>query len=333
MSKVAIKRYAPFYIALLVTGIVMVLLFLRPESALGLTVDVDAVKKFEGFPAGFKLLDPNTGQPETVVINAEISLAELEFGRVTSATLGIESRTFSASLDAAQEVPPVIGVNATGTGTFTLNAARTELAYKITVETNKLTGLITGAHFHNAAAGTNGGVVRPITSDLVGDTFTGTWKSTDPQPLTNVLVDALEAGNLYINVHTVANPPGEIRGQVVKQFKDFGTGKAFPAVDLPLPAAPNYVPVSAELTDFLPKVNGNTQGKLVVDAELVQLLPDAFGYGYGYRGKLGGGKIKFTIRYIPPEIAGTYTATVAAYFDNSATSRTLLAPRALRSSR
>ena len=97
-------------------------------------------------------------------------------------------------------------------------------------------------------------------------------------------------------------------------------------MDLPLPVAPDYAPVSAELTQFLPTVNGSTQGKLVVDAELVQLLPDAFGYGYGYRGKLGGGKIKFTIRYIPPEIAGTYRATVTAFFDDSPTSRTLLAP-------
>ena len=184
----------------------MVLLFLRPESALGLTVDVDAVKKFEGFPAGFKLLDPNTGQPETVVINAEISLAELEFGQVTSATLGISQTTG------------------------------------------------------------DGG------------------------------------------------------------FKNFGATEVDPAVELPLPTAPNYTAiVGRELTSSLPESGGKPQGKLVVDVELVQLIPDAFGYGYWYRGKLGGGRIKITIRYIPPELAGTYVASVPPYFDG-VSGRSRLAP-------
>ena len=321
MSKAAIKRYAPFYIALLVTGIVMVLLFLRPESALGLTVEVDAVKKFEGFPAGFKLLDPNTDQPETVVINAEVSLAELEFGRVTSATLGIETRSssFSASLDDGSGSPTA------ATGIFTLNAARTELAVSITLVNPSEFADYFAADFTNAARK----LVWTLGFDHAlldaGDTATGTWKSTDSDfPLTDALVAELEAGTLHMFLVGDDIVEGQIL-QVLTDFKDFGTGKAFPAVDLPLPVAPTYAPVSAELTEFLPKVNGSTQGKLVVDTELVQLSPDAFGYGYGYRGQRGGGKIKFTIRYIPPEIAGTYKATVTAFFDDSATSRSPLA--------
>ena len=76
MSKAVLKKYAPLYIALLVTGVVMALLFLRPDAALGLTVDVDAVKKFEGFPAGFKLVDPKTGELETVVIESAMNIVE-----------------------------------------------------------------------------------------------------------------------------------------------------------------------------------------------------------------------------------------------------------------
>jgi hypothetical protein len=33
------------------------------------------------------------------------------------------------------------------------------------------------------------------------------------QPL-SALVDAMRAGNTYVNVHTLAFPPGEIRGQI-----------------------------------------------------------------------------------------------------------------------
>ena len=52
-----------------------------------------------------------------------------------------------------------------------------------------------------------------------------------------------------------------------------------------------------------------------MDVELAQTIPDAFGYGFGYRG----GRIKFTITYTPPELAGTYKATVAAFFDEGVT--------------
>ena len=58
-------------------------------QAAPLTVEVDAIKKFEGFPAGFKLHDPETGQPETVVINADVVLAEEEFAPITSVALGV----------------------------------------------------------------------------------------------------------------------------------------------------------------------------------------------------------------------------------------------------
>jgi hypothetical protein len=30
----------------------------------------------------------------------------------------------------------------------------------------------------------------------------------------SALIDAIESGNAYVNVHTVAHPPGEIRGQL-----------------------------------------------------------------------------------------------------------------------
>ena len=102
---------------------------------------------------------------------------------------------------------------ASGTGSFVLNAAKTELAFEITV--NGLSGPITAAHFHNAAAGVDGLVVRTITSSF-SNTASGIWKSTDgSESLTLALVTELEAGRIYVNIHTAANPDGEIRGQVI----------------------------------------------------------------------------------------------------------------------
>jgi hypothetical protein len=126
----------------------------------------------------------------------------------------IGSTSFSATIDATQAGTTSTG---SGSGTFSLNAGKNQLTYSITV-----TGLadLTAAHFHNAAAGSNGSVVRNLsftTADNVTWTASGTWTATEAdQPLTSALVTELEAGNLYVNVHTTASPSGEIRGQVLK---------------------------------------------------------------------------------------------------------------------
>ncbi len=117
----------------------------------------------------------------------------------------------TARLDGAQEVPPVV-TGATGTASVWLNETRTELTYDVTVQ--GLSSAITLAHFHNAAAGVNGGVVKTITGSFVGNTATGVWRSTDAEPLTPALVAELLAGNIYMNVHTVNHGGGEIRGQL-----------------------------------------------------------------------------------------------------------------------
>ena len=113
---------------------------------------------------------------------------------------------FSANLTGDQQNPAVT-TNATGTGTFSLTDAG--LAYNITFEGITLTA----SHFHLAAAGTNGGVVRAI--DFAGaNTVSGIWTSSDTDPLTDALIADVIAGNIYVNLHTSANTGGELRGQV-----------------------------------------------------------------------------------------------------------------------
>lgn len=110
-----------------------------------------------------------------------------------------------ATLNGTQEVPAVISP-ATGTGTFTLTA--TGLQYDITVR--GISGsLITGAHFHRGDVGAEGAVIEPIT--FSGLRATGTWSD-----LTNEERILLLDGDVYVNIHTNANPDGEIRGQIVR---------------------------------------------------------------------------------------------------------------------
>lgn len=117
----------------------------------------------------------------------------------------------TVSLMGSSEVPPVT-TDATGTATVTLSAARDMVTVSATV--SGLSGEATMAHFHRGATGVSGPVVKDIT--VSGNTLTATWRTSDAtQPLTAELLQALLNGELYINVHTAANPNGEIRGQVM----------------------------------------------------------------------------------------------------------------------
>jgi hypothetical protein len=114
-----------------------------------------------------------------------------------------QNTCFRAALDGAQAGT---GSQATGQGYFQLSYAHNRLTYNIA-----LTNLAneTAAHIHSDAEG--GGVVRGIGT---GATKTGQWDYDDAQPLTLARVLALKAGQLYVNVHTVAFGGGEIKGQM-----------------------------------------------------------------------------------------------------------------------
>ncbi len=118
---------------------------------------------------------------------------------------------FLALLKGNLEVPPV-KTKASGGGTFMLSAGEDTLRFNLRV--TQLSAAITGAHFHNAAAGALGPAVRTITANFSGDVASGIWTRSDNEPLTPALVTELLAGNFYVNIRTASNPSGEIRGQL-----------------------------------------------------------------------------------------------------------------------
>jgi len=127
------------------------------------------------------------------------------------------STTYVAHLSGANEVPAVAGA-ASGTATFTLTGKT--LSYVVTV--SGLSGNAAASHIHLGAAGTNGNIVVPFTAAAVqsGQVASGSIDLT--QPISNgsssisgdQLLSMLNQGQLYTNVHTAANPAGEIRGQI-----------------------------------------------------------------------------------------------------------------------
>lgn len=136
-----------------------------------------------------------------------------------------EKRNFTAHLSGEEEVEPV-DTAAQGQAIFRLSKDGSELSYKLIAANIEN---ITQAHIHLAPAGFNGPVVAWLypssppaqllpgrsdgvlaegvitTADLVGP-LAGAGLSD--------LLEAMRAGNTYVNVHTSQFGGGEIRGQI-----------------------------------------------------------------------------------------------------------------------
>ena len=98
---------------------------------------------------------------------------------------------------------PAVQSSATGTVSGTYDKSSTMLTYTVTY-----TGLTpNGGHFHYGAPGKTGDVVIPFTN--VTSPITGSIKLSPTQ------ADSLLLGHMYVNLHTVAKPDGEIRANVV----------------------------------------------------------------------------------------------------------------------
>ncbi|MBA2423579.1 MAG: CHRD domain-containing protein [Chitinophagales bacterium] len=118
---------------------------------------------------------------------------------------------FTAMLSGEQEVPAV-ETPAYGFGIFDVSKNYENMSFKVIVA--ELSDSITGAHFHMGAPGVVGDVVVDLTSFVNGNVIVGDLDSLGFLADSTFLTDLL-AGNIYINVHTVTNPSGEIRGQVI----------------------------------------------------------------------------------------------------------------------
>src|SRR3984957_2728077 len=103
----------------------------------------------------------------------------------------------------AEETPPVT-TSAMATGTIVIAADKSVSG------TLKATGIDgTVAHIHVGAPGGSG---PPIITLAKG--ADGTWMVPAGSKLTDEQYASFKAGNLYVNIHSAAHPPGEIRAQL-----------------------------------------------------------------------------------------------------------------------
>jgi hypothetical protein len=112
---------------------------------------------------------------------------------------------YQGPMSAAYEVPPK---PSQAVGTVVGVYYPTTHALTWTVQYKDLTGPATAAHIHGPAApGANAPVVIPAT--VTPSPITGGATLTDAQAAD------LTAGLYYFNIHTAANPGGEMRGQML----------------------------------------------------------------------------------------------------------------------
>jgi hypothetical protein len=113
-----------------------------------------------------------------------------------------------AALSGSQEVPPKPGAGR-GEANVELNTANNTVSWKVSY--SGLSCAPTAGHIHGPAAmGANAGVMVPF-PNVSTPTFQGQATVTPAQAA------AIASGQTYVNIHTAANPGGEIRGQLTKR--------------------------------------------------------------------------------------------------------------------
>jgi len=152
--------------------------------------------------------------------------------RITSRASVQQQRNYRARLTGDQQVPAPIDTPAIGQTLIHVSDDGTSL--EVLVMVARIVDVI-GAHIHLAPPGANGPIVASFIPDTAGFRANGALISTpinvegvlvrgtitaadlvgplDGQPL-KALIDAINSGNTYFNVHTSLHQPGEIRGLI-----------------------------------------------------------------------------------------------------------------------
>jgi hypothetical protein len=154
---------------------------------------------------------------------------------------------FTATLSGTQENPVALttgygAINATLSGnTLTVSGSFAGLT------SNFDANVAGGAHIHKAIAGRNGGIELLLTTTVSANLKSGTYDAANNTfTLTAAQVAALNAREFYINIHSVAFPGGELRGQL-------------------LPSSDAYLQANLSGSNEVPSISTEANGNLVFE--------------------------------------------------------------------
>jgi hypothetical protein len=135
---------------------------------------------------------------------------------------------FKAYLTGDEEVPIPVETNTTGEAKFEVNDELTAIEFELEIEDAERILAGPGGHIHCAPFGENGPVVVFLAAGMpVG--FSGDVEIEATIDAGNIindacgatiaeLVDSFIEGQAYVNIHSEANPSGEIRGQIYPDY-------------------------------------------------------------------------------------------------------------------
>jgi hypothetical protein len=147
--------------------------------------------------------------------SAALVVGALTFGLVLAVAGAAVARSqaneiqLSASLNATQEVPAPTGDVSAARGVFSATVTKADAGAVVTWQLtfSGLSGPAGAAHIHIGAPGQSGPVSVPLCGPCESPA-SGTAN------VDATVLGALQTGGAYANIHTAANAPGEIRGQL-----------------------------------------------------------------------------------------------------------------------
>jgi len=140
-------------------------------------------------------------------------------GEVRGQIAPLSATYFVADLSGAQEVPAInvpsngrVHISFDGQNTIYVSGSFNDLQGDLNID------LAGGGHIHLAPRGANGPVIFPLDIQLAADRRNAVFlPQNNRYVLSDEQIETLFTEGFYVNIHSFANVPGELRGQIVGQ--------------------------------------------------------------------------------------------------------------------
>jgi len=145
-----------------------------------------------------------------------------------------QDATYNAQLSGRNEVLPVVS-SASGQVTATLTGNELVVTGSFSGLSSAVdTSIVGGAHLHIGYAGQNGPVAIPLSLSFEENMQSGTFEAAEnTYTLTEEQLAALTERRMYVNIHTMNFPGGELRGQVLADAEEYFSANLFSSNEVP----------------------------------------------------------------------------------------------------